>query len=110
MVESCTLHEAINQYCKKYKVSIKEEIYLGELKLVHKTLKKKKPVCNSVEIIVTLQVSPDSIGVLPAGSTLYGHRALGEIATYKVFINTKRLDLLKESEFQGIAPIDAYRK
>lgn len=52
MVESCTLHEAINQYCKKYKVSIKKEMYLGELKLVHKTLKKKNPVCDSVEIIV----------------------------------------------------------
>ncbi|WP_444941038.1 hypothetical protein ACJJI3_22910 [Microbulbifer sp. ZKSA004] len=50
--EARTLSDAIAKYCENYKVSIKEEEFLGEVRLLHKPLKKKKSVGDFVKVFV----------------------------------------------------------
>lgn len=62
-VELCTLEEAIAKYCENYRVSIKEELFLGEPKLVHKPIKKRKSVGDFVIVLVVRngeEIIPDS--------------------------------------------------
>lgn len=58
-----------------------------------------------------LETRSNTSGDLPAGTVLYEYSVLGEIATFVVFVNTKRLDVLR-LEPSGKAflrsPIEAY--
>ena len=47
---------------------------------------------------LSLAVEGKSAGTVPAGVVLYHYRALGEIDTYMVFVNTKRLDVLRREQ------------
>jgi len=45
-----------------------------------------------------LQKSPEHLGELPAGTTLYEYRMLPETGIYIVFVTTQQRDALKEYE------------
>ena len=60
---------------------------------------------------ILLQESPDSIGVLPAGATIYEYIAGGDTTTYFVFFNMQNQFIIEPKTFSGrfnIAPLDGY--
>lgn len=60
---------------------------------------------------INLQVSPDEIGKLPKGTTLYEFNAMGETTTYVVFVNLENQTVLTpfQHEHQNtVDPIDGY--
>lgn len=67
----------------------------------------------SVELTkaLALQVSPESLGKLPAGTILYPYSSFGGVTTFVVFVNTKNMDALKPHQFENaftVAPVDGY--
>ena len=61
---------------------------------------------------LSLQISPENIGILPKGSILYPYKYHGEIATFIMFVNTNRLNSLDPISFEHkftVSPIDAYK-
>lgn len=59
-----------------------------------------------------IQSSPENIGVLPKGTTMYSFASL-DTETFVVFINTSALDVLEATQFERpmtVDPIDAYKR
>ncbi|HAS6247698.1 TPA: hypothetical protein I7203_15225 [Vibrio vulnificus] len=60
---------------------------------------------------IKLQESPDAIGGLPAGSTIYEYRSMGETTTYIAFFNLKNqmiIEPVKHEKANTVAPLDGY--
>ncbi|MBQ4878738.1 hypothetical protein [Pseudoalteromonas luteoviolacea] len=60
---------------------------------------------------IKLQESPDAIGELPAGSTIYEYRSLGETRTYIAFFNLKNqmvIEPIKHEKVSTVDPLDGY--
>ena len=60
---------------------------------------------------VKLQESPDAIGSLPAGSTIYEYNTMGETTTYIAFFNLKNqmiIEPIKHEKENTVAPLDGY--
>ncbi len=60
---------------------------------------------------IALQESPDAIGALPAGTTIYEYRAMGETITYIVFFNLENRMIIKSvvhEKMNTVAPLYGY--
>ncbi|EAW29114.1 hypothetical protein ATW7_03312, partial [Alteromonadales bacterium TW-7] len=60
---------------------------------------------------LSVQASPENIGVLPKGTILYPYSDGPDIETYIVFVNSKYLNSIESVQFQNrltVAPLDGY--
>jgi hypothetical protein len=60
---------------------------------------------------LTLQQSPDQLGVLPVGTTLYSYNDGPDTETFIIFVNTNNLNAIEPIKFKHnmtISPIDGY--
>lgn len=60
---------------------------------------------------LSVQASPENIGVLPKGTILYPYSDGPDIETYMVFVNSKYLNSIEPVQFQNhltVAPLDGY--
>lgn len=73
------------------------------------TLEKFK-LGNSIEV----QLTPNSKGSIPAGTTLYKYAILPETRTFLMFVNIKNESLLvphdQEGKYNLVSPLDGYLK
>ena len=72
-------------------------------------LLESKPV--SLTQTLSVQSSPDNIGVLPKGTILYPYSDGPDVETYILFVNSKYLNAIEATEFENImtiAPLDGY--
>jgi hypothetical protein len=68
---------------------------------------------NVVELMqpLTLQHSPDNLGILPAGTKMYSYQSGPSTETFVVFVNTQNMSVLKPTNldhFMTVDPIDGY--
>ena len=70
----------------------------------------KSELTSSIEV----QLSPNNVGSLPAGTVLYEYRELPEITTYVVFVNLKERNILgeviEENRENVVSPLSGYLK
>ena len=60
---------------------------------------------------ISIQHSPENIGTLPEGTTIYEYRAMGETTTYLVFFNLENPQVFESIEFEHkytINPLSGY--
>lgn len=60
---------------------------------------------------LTVQLSPDQLGIIPKGTTLYQYSSGPSTETYVLFINSKNLSVVEPVVFQNfmtIDPLDGY--
>lgn len=60
---------------------------------------------------LTLQQSPEHLGMLPVGTTLYSFNAGPDTETFIIFVNTNNLNAIEPIKFEHnmtISPIDGY--
>lgn len=60
---------------------------------------------------INVQVSPDDIGTLPKGTTLYEFKSMGETTTYVVFVNIENQTILRPFQHEHkntVDPLDGY--
>jgi hypothetical protein len=60
---------------------------------------------------LSVQASPENIGVLPIGTILYPYSNGPDIETYFIFVNSKYLNSIEPANFKNnmtVAPLDGY--
>jgi hypothetical protein len=60
---------------------------------------------------LTVQASPENIGILPKGTILYPYSNGPDIETYFIFVNSKYLNAIEPANFKNnmtVAPLDGY--
>lgn len=61
---------------------------------------------------IKLQLSPEHIGSLPAGSTIYKYSAKGETVTYFVFFSMENrmiIERFRPKKFNTVSPLSGYK-